>query len=350
MSRLNHTVAIVRDGLEAYDFMNAAKAIESLVDEFSNWYIRRSRERFWGNGLSADKCAAYRTMKRVLLEISKLIAPFTPFLADEIYSNLSEGGSVHLTDYPTSDHTAIDTSLEVDMSRVRQIVELARIIRNDTGIKNRQPLSELIIVTDEAMELGAFSAIILDEMNVKGIRVERHNNNLTDYTLKMNLKLAGPKYGKLISGLQTYLRNLNQLEIGQLLQEGFFEFTPLNEELIRIPMDEVLVERQAKIGYASATGYNMTVSLNTTLTPDLEKEGMIRELIRAIQDLRKKCDLPIDKRIDLIIETDEDTQHVILQFEQLIHKNVLLRSLSFGLYHKTEQVQIADRSLRIGFS
>ncbi|QGQ97273.1 isoleucine--tRNA ligase [Paenibacillus psychroresistens] len=348
ISRLNQTIDKVRAGLETYDFMNAAQAIESIVDEFSNWYIRRSRERFWGKGLSEDKCAAYRTMRQVLLTLSRLMAPFTPFLAEEIYSNLAVGGSVHLTDFPDSNPSVIDLALEANMGRVKQIVELARIIRNDTGLKNRQPLSELIVIMEGTLGSAAFVDIIQDEMNVKAIRVESQNNELTNYSLKMNLKLSGPKYGKLISGMQAYLKGLEQAKILLMLEKGYFAYKPENGETINISLEEVLVERQAKPGFASATGYNMTVSLNTSLTPDLEKEGMIRELIRAIQDLRKKYDLPIDKRVDLVIHTDEDTWSTIIQFEDLLQKNVLLQSLKFGENSSGEQIQIAEKTLWLG--
>ncbi|MCU6798229.1 isoleucine--tRNA ligase [Paenibacillus sp. WQ 127069] len=350
ISRLNHTISVVSESLEGFDFMTAAQAIEGLVDEFSNWYIRRSRERFWGHGLTEDKCAAYRTMRQVLLDISRMIAPFTPFLADEIYMNLADGGSVHLADYPALDSTAIDAALEDNMARTRQIVELARNIRNDTAIKNRQPLSELIVITDQTLHVADFEEIIKDEMNVKSIRVEQHDDNLTDYALKMNLKVAGPKYGKLVSGLQSCLRNMEQSEIKNALQVGYVDYRPADGELVHVPTEEMLIERQAKIGYASATGYQMTVSLNTTITPELEKEGMIRELIRAVQDLRKKYDLPIDQRVELIIEADDETRNSIMEFESLIQDNVLLRSLKFGSIIEMEQVQISAATVKIGLN
>ncbi|SFL37973.1 Isoleucyl-tRNA synthetase [Paenibacillus sp. 1_12] len=350
ISRLNHTISKVSDSLEGFDFMTAAQAIEGLVDEFSNWYIRRSRERFWGHGLTEDKCAAYRTMRQVLLKISRLIAPFAPFLADEMYMNLADEGSVHLADFPTVDPEAIDVPLEENMARTRQIVELARNIRNDTAIKNRQPLSELIVITDLTLQVADFEEIIKDEMNVKAVRIEQHDDDLTDYALKMNLKMAGPKYGKLVSGLQSFLRNMVQTEIKKVLQEGFVDYQAENGEVVRVSTQEMLVERQAKIGYASATGYQMTVSLNTTITIELEKEGMIRELIRAVQDLRKKYDLPIDQRVDLVIEADEETQNCIKEFEALVQDHVLLRSLSFGSSSEMELVQISEAAVRIGLN
>lgn len=223
-------------------------------------------------------------------------------------------------------------------------------IRNDTAIKNRQPLSELIVITDQTLHVADFEEIIKDEMNVKSIRVEQHDDNLTDYALKMNLKVAGPKYGKLVSGLQSCLRNMEQSEIKKALQVGYVDYRQANGELVRVPTEEMLIERQAKIGYASATGYQMTVSLNTTITPELEKEGMIRELIRAVQDLRKKYDLPIDQRVELIIEADDETRSSIMEFESLIQDNVLLRSLKFGSINEMEQVQIAAMTVRIGLN
>ncbi|MDQ0874412.1 isoleucyl-tRNA synthetase [Paenibacillus sp. V4I3] len=196
-------------GLEVYDFLNPAKHIETFVDELSNWYIRRSRDRFWGSQMTEDKVFAYQTLRKVLLTLAQMIAPYIPLIAEDIFSNLGGEGSVHLTDYPLVMGHVIDGELESDMETVRQIVELARSVRNEMGIKTRQPLSELIVSIDREFNLNPFEDIIKDEINVKAIRVEQSDSSFVNYNLRLNLKVAGKKYGKFVGPVQNYLKQLS---------------------------------------------------------------------------------------------------------------------------------------------
>jgi len=196
LSRLNSLIRLVDKGVAVNDFVNTSKAIENFIDELSNWYIRRSRDRFWGSGLGEDKLSAYQTLTHVLLTLSKLMAPFTPMLAEDIFTNLGGGESVHLADYPVCDEAMIDEALEQDMETARQIVELARNVRNETGIKTRQPLSSLIVSMNRDFALAEYEEIIKDEINVKQIEVEHSDSGFVDFALKMNLRVAGKKYGK----------------------------------------------------------------------------------------------------------------------------------------------------------
>lgn len=191
VSRLNSLIKTVVKGLEVNDFLNPAKTIEVFVDELSNWYIRRSRDRFWGSGLTEDKVAAYQTLRHVLLTLSRVIAPYAPLLAEDVYGNLGGESSVHLADYPVADESAIDETLERDMDSAKQIVELARNVRNETGIKTRQPLSELIVSLDRDFAVTEYEDIIKDEINVKSIVVQTSDSGFVDFTLKLNLKVAG---------------------------------------------------------------------------------------------------------------------------------------------------------------
>lgn len=330
LSRLQHTAAVVGGALEGYDFMKAAQAIETFIDEFSNWYIRRSRERFWGSGITDDKRAAYGVMRKVLLTVSQLMAPFTPFIADELYRSLSGGQSVHLTDYPSVNEAERDEALEAEMELVRQAVELARSVRNDSGIKNRQPLSELVVISDKALLLQDFTDIIREEINVKNVRLETLDGGLTEYTLRMNLKSAGPKYGKRVPELQSALQKLTQEEIRAILQGEAWDYRPTEGAALEIPVSELLVDRQATTGYSAASAYNLTVALNTTVTAELSKEGFVREVIRFVQDLRKQAQLPVEARIHLVLDGDEEAKSWLEDYKQLLSENILLRALTLG--------------------
>ncbi|GMK40165.1 isoleucine--tRNA ligase 2 [Paenibacillus sp. CCS19] len=347
VSRLNSLIAQAVKGLDANDFLNPAKGIEAFVDELSNWYIRRSRDRFWGSGLTEEKLAAYGTLRHVLVTLSRLIAPYAPLLADDVYGNLGGEGSVHLADFPTADESAIDEALERDMETARQIVELARNVRNETGIKTRQPLSELIVSLDRDFNVAAYEDIIKDEINVKTIVIENSDSGFVDFTLKLNLKVAGKKFGKNVGPIQSYLKELAADQTRAAVQGGGLSFTTAEGESIAITVEELLVEKQAKAGFASASGYSLTVALNTDITPELEQEGWVREVIRAVQDTRKKLDLPIEKRIDLVLEVDAELQAALQSFDNVLRENVLVNTVSFGSAEDMERVELGGKTVGI---
>lgn len=348
VSRLNSLTKQVVKGLDANDFLNPAKAIETFVDELSNWYIRRSRDRFWGSGLTADKIAAYQTLHTVLLSLSRLIAPYAPLIAEDVFVNLGGGESVHLADYPAADESAIDEQLERDMETARQIVELARNVRNESGLKTRQPLSELIVSLDRTFELAAYEDIIKDEINVKAIVVESDDSGFVDFSLKLNLKLAGKKYGKHVGPIQAHLKALDAAAARQaVLTDSGLNWTSGEGEALFVALDELLVEKQAKSGFASASGYGMTVALNTELTPALVQEGMVREVIRAVQDMRKKLDLQVEKRVKLMLDADVELRAALQAFESVLFDNVLLTEVVYGKADGMESVQAGDKTIGI---
>lgn len=347
VSRLNSLIKTVIKGLEVNDFLNPAKSIENFVDELSNWYIRRSRDRFWGSGLTEDKVAAYQTLRHVLLTLSRVIAPYAPLLAEDVYGNLGGGSSVHLADYPSVDESAIDEMLERDMESAKQIVELARNVRNETGIKTRQPLSELIVSLDRDFDVAGYEDIVKDEINVKSIVVQNSDSGFVDFTLKLNLKVAGKKYGKNVGPMQAYLKALSAEQTREAVTSGSLVFTSAEGEAVTITTEELLVEKQAKSGFASASGYGLTVALNTEITPELEQEGWVREVIRAVQDTRKKLDLAIEKRIDLVLEVDDELKTALQQFDEVLQDNVLLNSVSFESAAGMERVQLGDKEIGI---
>ncbi|QYR20071.1 isoleucine--tRNA ligase [Paenibacillus sp. sptzw28] len=347
VSRLNSLIRQVDRGLAANDFLNPAKSIEVFVDELSNWYIRRSRDRFWGSGLSDDKLDAYGTLRHVLLTLARLIAPFAPLMAEDLYGNLGGGGSVHLADYPQADTAAIDDSLERDMETARQIVELARNVRNESGIKTRQPLSELIVALDREFELSGYEAIIKDEINVKAIKIASGDSGFVDFTFKLNLKAAGKKYGKHVGPIQAYLKTLTPEQTRAAVQLGELAYASSEGETMTITLDELLVEKQAKSGFASASGYQLTVAINTDITPELEQEGYVREVIRAVQDTRKKLDLPIEKRVQLVLDVDSELLAALQAFESVLFENVLLSGVEYGKRAGMERVPLGEKEIGI---
>ncbi|MGF7046173.1 isoleucyl-tRNA synthetase [Paenibacillus sp. DS2015] len=348
LSRLNSLIKTVDKGLAVNDFLNASKAIESFIDELSNWYIRRSRDRFWGSGLTNDKLDAYRTLTEVLLTTAKLIAPFTPMLAEDIYLNV--GGkeeSVHLDDYPQVNESLINEALEQDMETARRIVELARNVRNETGLKTRQPLSELIVSIDRDFDLAGYEEIIKEEINVKNIRTETDDSGFVDFTFKLNLKVAGKKYGKNVGFLQNYFKGMSAEDTLKVVESGSLHVVSPEGEDLQVTSEELLVEKQAKSGFASASGYGITVALNTDITLELEQEGWVREVVRAVQDYRKKLDLPIEKRVVLTLDTDDELKTAITTFDRVLRENVLVTDVMYGHKEPMEQADIAGKSVGI---
>lgn len=347
LSRLNSLIVQVDKALAVNDFLNSSKAIEGFVDELSNWYIRRSRDRFWGSGLTEDKLDAYRTLTEVLLTTSKLIAPFMPMIAEDIYLNLSGGESVHLEDYPTANEKLIDLELERDMETARRVVELARNVRNETGFKTRQPLSELIVSLDNDFHLEDYEEIIKDEINVKQIRTETDDSGFVDFTLKLNLKVAGKKYGKNVGFLQNHFKGMSAAETRAVVEQGLLNIVSPDGDELQVTAEELLVEKKAKEGFASASGYGLTVALNTDITPELEQEGWVREVVRAVQDYRKKLDLPIEKYVALTLDVDDELRTAITAFDSVLRENVLVTDVQFGHAEPMERVEAGGKTIGV---
>ncbi|NGZ73891.1 isoleucine--tRNA ligase [Saccharibacillus alkalitolerans] len=347
LSRLHSLVASANEALEDNDFLTAAKGIEEFVDGLSNWYIRRSRDRFWGSGLTDDKLDAYRTLTEVLSTLARLIAPFMPVLAEDLYSNLGGQTSVHLADYPEADASLIDEELERDMKTSQQIVELARNVRNENSLKTRQPLSELIVSMDREFDLADYADIVKDEINVKEIRIETGDSDFVDYTLKLNLKVAGKKYGKNVGFLQNHFKGMTVDETRTVVESGSFNITSPEGEELQLTSEELLIEKKAKEGFASASGYGLTVALNTDVTPELEQEGWVREIVRAVQDTRKKLDLKVEQRVDLLLDVDAELKAALEAFDAVLRENVLVDGVSFGSADGMERVTLNGKEVGI---
>ncbi|MFF2752901.1 isoleucine--tRNA ligase [Psychrobacillus sp. NPDC058041] len=322
LSRLHSTIKIVRTNLEDYHFTNAAREIAKLLEQVSNWYVRRSRERFWSSDMNPEKAAAYETLYEVLTKTSQLLAPLTPFLAEDVFMSLT-GESVHLTDFPVADEQLMDEKLEKEMDAVLQVVELGRSVRNTTSLKVKQPLGSLSLMSpNKDINWKLYEDIILDELNVKVFEQTENEGEFVTTKIKLDFKKSGSKFGKQSNAINTWLQSLDDKQVRKFLQEGFLEY-----EKAKVMLEDVLIENIAKEGYASATNGAYTVTLNLSLTEELIQEGLARELIRAIQAYRKQLKLPIDMRVDIAVSADEELQLVIEKFKPMLQQNLLMRNL-----------------------
>ncbi|BAU28606.1 isoleucyl-tRNA synthetase [Aneurinibacillus soli] len=328
LSRLHSTIKRVRQSLDDYQFTNAAREIATFVEELSNWYVRRSRDRFWSQGMSEEKAAAYATLHEVIVKTSQLLAPLTPFVAEDIYSNL-EGGSVHLTDYPDYNETKINKKLEEEMNAVLQVVEVGRSIRNTASLKVKQPLASLslLVPNHQDIQWNAYRTIIKEELNVKAFHVTQNDENFVSYKLKLDFKKAGPKFGNKTNQVHQWLQSVTNTEAKELVEKGNVQWRMSDDTSLLITAEDVQIEKVPNEGFAIASNGPYTVILDTTLTEELIQEGVARELLRAIQEYRKKLNLPVNLRIDLEMSMDEEMKQIVVRYESLLQENLLMNSL-----------------------
>lgn len=340
LSRLQTVTQEVENYLDDYDFTAAARELTVLTDEVSNWYIRRSRDRFWSEGLNADKLAAFHTLYTVLTTVSKLLAPFTPFVAEDIHTNLT-GDSVHLADFPLIDETLINHDLEKDMEGVLQVVELARRTRNTSRIKTKQPLADLTIIGNDqdVSFLSSYSDIIEEEINVKQLYIKEHAGNTVQYDIKLNFPTAGPKLGREVGTVQKALKQLSPEDSRKVVQHGFFETTSSTGKPLQIERDDLLIHQVAQQGSEMASNEKYTVLLNTKLNEELRNEGLVRELIRTVQQYRKEMNLPVEQRVNLILDLSDSMKAAVQQHQELLEQNLLIKDFSFG---KTEPITYVE--------
>ncbi|MFY3791821.1 isoleucine--tRNA ligase [Ureibacillus sp. MALMAid1270] len=325
LSRLHSTLYKVTTFMDDYQFTQASREIAKLIDDVSNWYVRRSRQRFWASGFSEDKRAAFNTLYEILCVLCKLLAPFTPYIAEHIYLQL-QSESVHLQDYPKVNQSLINNQLEQEMNHVVKIVELGRSIRNSENLKIKQPLAEMIINSSKHYE--AYQDIIQDELNVKKIHWIEDLAGLEDISLKLNFKTAGTTFGKHVNDLKKYIDNISSIEKETLLKEGKIEVLT-SGNYFELDMTHVITESQVQDGYTLAEEGPLKVLLCTKLTRELIEEGQIRDFIRCIQDNRKKMNYPIEKHINLHVLCSLECQELIVRFENLIKMNVLVQDIAF---------------------
>ncbi len=338
LSNLNTLVATVDEYLDKYKITESARAIEEFTDNLSNWYVRRSRERFWGSDMTDDKAAAYTTLYHILVTMSKLLAPFVPFMAENIYQNLvrtfytDAPESVHLCTFPEADKSAIDKALESDMDVVLHAVALGRACRNKVNIKNRQPLSKLYVLTDKKLNDESVIAYIADEINVKEVALESDSSKFITYELKPQLKTLGPKYGKHLGAIKQYLSACdNAKEIVDRVRAGKIYSFEADGTTIELAEEDLLINPVNKSGYSVESESGMTVVIDTTLTPALIDEGIARELVSKLQTMRKEAGFEVVDHIEIGYEAEGESARVI-ENDKSILSDVLCDKLVKGLF------------------
>ncbi|WP_312129668.1 isoleucine--tRNA ligase [Lysinibacillus capsici] len=329
LSRLHHTIQLVTTSMDDYQFTQATREIGQLVEELSNWYIRRSRARFWANGMTADKRGAFSTLYEALTSICQLIAPFTPFIAEDIYRQLC-GKSVHLEKYPLFDDQLVDVRLEQEMATVLTVVELGRSIRNSQGIKVKQPLSELIVaLKGELPDYQAYSELIQDELNIKACRWTHDFSAYESVHYKLNFKSAGAAFGPKVNQVKEYVLALTDEEKQRLQHHGTVDLMMDGQQLTLL-REHVIAESIVKDHYILAEDSTCRVLMNVQLTESLLQEGQIRELIRTIQDARKKWQLPVAQYVSIAFNGSAEVIFNIQQHEALLQENVLVKAIHYG--------------------
>ena len=328
LSRLNSTVKEVDENLAAYRIPETAKALQSFVDEMSNWYVRRCRERFWAKGMEQDKINAYMTLYTALVTISKAAAPMIPFMTEDIYRNLvctldaSAPESVHLCDFPEVNEAHIDKKLEEDMETVLEAVVIGRACRNTANIKNRQPIGKMFV--KGASDLPEFyQDIVTDELNVKEIELTDDVRAFTSYTFKPQLKTVGPKYGKLLGGIKNELSNLDgNAAMDELNATGVLKLQ-VNGQEIELAKEDLLIDMAQMEGYVSESDYGITVVLDTNLTEELLTEGFVREIISKIQTMRKEAGFEVMDKIKVTYDGSEKAEKVFAEYAEQIGQETL---------------------------
>ncbi len=331
LSRLNSLVDFVDRGLSEYKATETSRAISQFVDELSNWYVRLNRERFWGKGLEGSKLAAFETLYTVLLTLSKLLAPYIPFMTENIYRNLAVGHltgapeSVHLCDFPVADPSKVDKELEAGMDEVESVVQLGRAARNAASLKVRQPLSRCLVkgkrLSDEIAQL------IKNELNVKSVEFVDDASAFTTYNLKPQMRTLGKKYGKLLGKIGEHLKTLDGNEVVATFERGETLKFELDGTPIELEKDDVLTSLTQKPGFEAQSEGDYTVVLDTNLTPELIDEGFLREVISKVQTMRKDAGFEVTDRIALSYQTSERLSAVIEKGKEDLMRAVLALSV-----------------------
>lgn len=315
LSKLNTLIDTVDNYLGNYAIPEAARALQSFVDDMSNWYVRRGRERFWAKGLEQDKINAYMTLYTALETVAKLSAPMIPFMADDIYRNLvcsvnkEAPESIHLCDYPVSNPAFIDKDLENSMDEVLNIVVLGRAARNGANIKNRQPLGKIFVIAPKVLD-KEYCEIIEDELNVKELDFVNDTSSYVSYSFKPQLKTLGPKYGKMLGAIREYLANVDgSAAKAELDEKGAITFTVGDTEISLAPED-LLIGTVQKEGFQAESDYGVTVVLDTNLTPELVEEGFVRELVSKIQTMRKDAGFEVMDTIKIYVSGNDKIESI----------------------------------------
>ncbi|MDD4727817.1 MAG: DUF5915 domain-containing protein, partial [Dysgonamonadaceae bacterium] len=356
ISLLNSLVKQVDEDYTNYEPTRAGRAIASFVnDNLSNWYVRLNRKRFWGGGMTDDKLSAYQTLYKCLLTISKLMAPIAPFYADKLYLDLisvtgvEDFESVHLADFPTANESVIDKTLEeqMDLAQIASSIVLA--LRRKVNIKVRQPLAQIMIpFTDEEQKqnIEAVKGLILSEVNVKELNFVDSTNAMLVKRIKPDFKKLGPRYGKIMKQLAVAIQEMSQTDITQLEKNETFQLNVNGEEVI-IELSDTEIISEDIPGWLVANQEKLTVALDVNLSDDLLKEGIARELVNRIQNLRKTQDFEITDRINIAISSNEKLNGAITDFSDYIKSQVLADSLTITSQEFKNEIEINEELITL---
>ena len=335
LSKLNSVVKTVDDCLANYKIPESARALQEFVDEMSNWYVRRSRERFWAKGMEQDKINAYMTLYTALVTISKAAAPMIPFMTEEISQNLVRSvdkdaiESIHLCDFPKVEEAWINKELEDDMEELLKIVVLGRAARNTANIKNRQPIGTMYIKADK--EMGQFyTDIIADELNVKEVKFANDVESFISYSFKPQLRTVGPKYGKLLNGIRTALAEINGTEAMNELRSTGLLTLDINGNKVELSEEDLLIETAQTEGYVTEADGDISVVLDTNLTPELIEEGFVREIVSKVQTMRKEAGFEVMDKIHIYAKDNDKILELMKNHKEEIMSEVLAEDMTLG--------------------
>ena len=354
LSRLNSTVKSVRGYLDQYLITEAAKELSAFVDELSNWYVRRSRERYWGSEMTQDKIDAYMTLYTVLETFCRLMAPFTPFVAESIYQNLVRSvdanapESVHLCSYPQVEEARIDAELEKNMDSVLRMVALGRACRNGANIKNRQPIAAMYVGGIEAIP-EMYVQVVRGELNVKEVHFGAAADEYINYIVKPQLRTLGPKYGKNLGAIRKHLAEVNGSEVVNVVRSGNLYCFEANGQTIELSESDLLIEPIQKEGYAVEVEGDIAVIIDTNITPELEEEGNVREIVSKIQAMRKEAGFEVVDHIRIYAAEGREVEQIVSGNREQIAADTLADDIVVGsLGGYVKQWDINGRKATLG--
>ena len=335
LSKLNSLIKYVDECLDNYRLTESSRAMSDFTDQLSNWYVRRSRERFWGKDMPQDKINAYMTLYTVLTEFTKLSAPFIPFMAENIYRNLvinvfkDAPESVHLCDFPKYNEEFVDLELEENMNAVLSMVVAGRAARNTSGIKNRQPIGKMFVKAEKQLP-EMYCSIVTEELNVKTLEFTDDVSQFTSYSFKPQLRTLGKKYGKLVPKIGEYLKNSDGSKLMKELKESARVKFIIDGENVELSQDDVLIENSQAEGFAAESDKNITVVLDTVLSEELIEEGFVRELISKIQTMRKDAGFEVLDRIKVFYSENAKIREIFDRNKDEIKSDVLACEITQG--------------------
>ena len=335
LSKLNSAIKAVDYDLSNYKIPEAARALQEFVDDMSNWYVRRSRERFWAKGMEQDKINAYMTLYTALVTVAKAAAPMIPFMTEDIYQNLVRSidadapESIHLCDYPEVNEAWIDKDLEANMEELLEIVVLGRACRNTANIKNRQPIGTMYVKAEKAMD-KFYTDIIADELNVKEVKFADDVESFISYSFKPQLRTVGPKYGKLLNGIRTALSEIDGTAAMKELRENGVLTLDIDGNKVELAEEDLLIETAQTEGYVTETDGETSVVLDTNLTPELIQEGFVREIISKVQTMRKEAGFEVMDKIIVYAKDNDKIMDIMKANQDEIKREVLAENIILG--------------------